>query len=247
MTPSRIAVIGHGGAADFFPSNSRRSVLKALDLHVDRIEIDVLATADGDLVLVHDDSLADDAGKRRRIDNLSTDLIRDHVEGLLTVDDFLELTGPSTPVLLDLKGPGYEQAIARAIDRHDRRDVWISTTHAITILRLRSRLPDATFGLSSGHIATGLPASPLSPLLVKAVRILMPAPLLIVAKLCGARMIMVNHRACSPRLVRTAQAGGIGVAAWTVNRPRDIRRVVAMGVDAIISNRPDLVREILED
>ena len=60
-------------------------------------------------------------------------------------------------------------------------------------------------------------------------------------------MIIVNYRACSPWLVRVAQAGGLGVAVWTVNRPADIRRMAEMRVNAIISNRPDLVRETFAD
>lgn len=43
--------------------------------------------------------------------------------------------------------------------------------------------------------------------------------------------------------VREAQALGIQVLAWTVNQPRDIARMLDMGVDGIVSDRPDLVRE----
>jgi glycerophosphoryl diester phosphodiesterase len=73
----------------------------------------------------------------------------------------------------------------------------------------------------------------------------MPLPLVIAARFCGARLIMVNHHACSRMLVRFAHRLDIEVAAWTVNRPADIERVIGFGVDAIISNRPDLVREAL--
>ncbi len=247
MNGARIEVIGHGGAGDFFPGNSRASIQKAIDLKVDRIEVDVLATADDDLVLVHDEKLADGAGKKQWIRKLPTEYVRSKVDQMLTLDQFFEMIGPSMPVLLDLKRPGYESAIAAAVKQRNPPDVWISTTHASTIFKLRRELPNATFGLSSGHIATGFPKSPLAPMIVRAARVLMPIPLLLAAKICGARMIMVNHRACSRWLVRAAQARQLGVAVWTVNRPSDIRRVVEMGVDAIISNRPDLVREIVED
>jgi glycerophosphoryl diester phosphodiesterase len=43
--------------------------------------------------------------------------------------------------------------------------------------------------------------------------------------------------------VRQAQALGLQVLAWTVNEPRDIARMFDLGVDGIVSDRPDLVRE----
>jgi glycerophosphoryl diester phosphodiesterase len=247
MKRGEIAVIGHGGAGDFFPGNSRASIQKAIDLGVDRIEIDILATADGDLILVHDETVETDPGVRQKVRRLPTDRVRERVDEMLTLDEFFEMIGRDMPVLLDLKRPGYEREIAETLHRHSGRDVWISTTHVLSILRLRSVLPDVTFGLSTGHVATAVSKAPIEATLVRVVRAVTAIPLLIAAKFCGARMIMVNFRACSPWLTRVAQAGGIAVDVWTVNRPADIRRMVAMGVNAITSNRPDLVREILED
>jgi glycerophosphoryl diester phosphodiesterase len=245
MIPGRIEIVGHGGAGDFFPGNSRGSIEKALELNVDRIEIDLIATASGELVLVHDHELRDADGARRKVRKLPTELVRERVDQMLTLDEFFAIVDPSRPVLLDLKKPGYERAVAEAVKLQAGRDIWISTTHARSIFALRSKLTGVTFGLSSGHIATGIPKSALRPLMVRIVRTLTPIPLLITARLCGARMIMVNFRACSPWLVHMAHAKGIRVAVWTANRPADILAMAEMEVDAIISNRPDLVREIV--
>jgi glycerophosphoryl diester phosphodiesterase len=46
--------------------------------------------------------------------------------------------------------------------------------------------------------------------------------------------------------VREAQALGLQVLAWTVNEPRDIERMLALGVDGIVSDRPDRVRDALQ-
>jgi glycerophosphoryl diester phosphodiesterase len=242
-----IEIVGHGGAGDFFPGNSRSSVQKALDLKVDRIEIDLVAEAGGELLLVHNHVVRLATGAKAKVRSLRSDQVRERVDELLTIDEFFDLIGPSMPVLLDLKQPGYERAVVDAVSRQTGRNIWISTTHALSVVRLHAKLPGVPIGLSSGHVATGFSQSPLRPLLVRAVRALMPVPFLIVAKCCGASMIMVNFRACSPWLVRVARAGGLRVAVWTVNRPADIQKMIDLQVDAIISNRPDLVRELLED
>jgi glycerophosphoryl diester phosphodiesterase len=46
--------------------------------------------------------------------------------------------------------------------------------------------------------------------------------------------------------VREAQALGLQVLAWTVNEPRDIERMLALGVDGIVSDRPDRVRQAMQ-
>lgn len=241
-----IEVIGHGGAGGFSPGNSRASIQKALDLRVDRIEVDVLATADGDLVLVHDSKLRIDGGRPTPVQRLSTKTFRSHLDSMLTLDEFFELIGPAMPVLLDLKRPGYELAVRDAVNSQPERDIWISTTHGLSIHALKGELPGVRFGLSSGHLASAIATPGLRALSVEIVRTLMPVPLIAAAKICGAAMVMANHRACSGFLVRGACAAGLDIAVWTVNRPAEIARMADLGVNAIISNRPDLVRETLD-
>ena len=69
-----VEVVGHGGAGDFFPGNSRQSIEKALDLGVDRIEFDVQRAAGDQIVLVHDDDVKIGANRRRVRDVSVNDL-----------------------------------------------------------------------------------------------------------------------------------------------------------------------------
>jgi len=48
----------------------------------------------------------------------------------------------------------------------------------------------------------------------------------------------------TPELIREAHALGLQVAAWTVNKPDDMARLIDMGVDGIISDRPDILRKV---
>ncbi|MGH8249424.1 MAG: glycerophosphodiester phosphodiesterase [Steroidobacteraceae bacterium] len=62
----------------------------------------------------------------------------------------------------------------------------------------------------------------------------------------GARVWSPHARDLDPRLVAEAHALGLAVIPWTVNDPRDMALVLAMGVDGIISDRPDLLRSLLQ-
>jgi glycerophosphoryl diester phosphodiesterase len=244
-TPARtIEIIGHGGAGDFYPGNSRQSIEQALKIGVDRIEIDVQRSADGDLVLVHNDQFLLH-GRKTPTDEITTSQLRAMLPGLLTLDELVELNVDRVPLLLDVKLPGYERPLIEAIRRHRLApSAAASSTHPIVLWRLKRAFPAMRLGLSTGHMATGKDNPVLRAVFSRTLRVVTPLPLVAVMRLCGATETMIQHRVCTRRLVHTVHAWGRKVNVWTVDRPDLMRRFIGMGVDGIISNRPDLVQEV---
>lgn len=246
MPAPSVEVIGHGGAGDFFPGNSRASIEQALKIGVDRIEFDVRLSLEGDLVLVHDDQLRLPDGSKRAVRNLPTAEIRGMVSGLLTFDEAVELIGASASLLIDAKAPGYQREIADAIRRHDlASSAIVSSTYANVLHDLRRQFPDLRTGISTGHLANRVPVRAAKTVISGTLQLSVPAILALAVRTIGATDVMIQYRACSSRLVQLMHSRGIKVNAWTVNHPRLIRRVLAMGVDGVISNRPDLVKDEL--
>jgi glycerophosphoryl diester phosphodiesterase len=62
----------------------------------------------------------------------------------------------------------------------------------------------------------------------------------------GSRVWSPNYRDLHARVVEEAHALGLGVIPWTVNEARDMERMIALRVDGIITDRPDLLRAVLE-
>jgi glycerophosphoryl diester phosphodiesterase len=62
----------------------------------------------------------------------------------------------------------------------------------------------------------------------------------------GARVWSPHYRDLDARLVGEAHALGLTVIPWTVNTPAEMRRVLDLGVDGMISDRPDLLRSELQ-
>jgi glycerophosphoryl diester phosphodiesterase len=242
----RIEVIGHGGAGDFFPGNSRESIEQALKIGVDRIEVDVQRSADGNLVLVHDDTFLLHA-RKTPTDEITIAQFRQLLPGLLTLDELVALNRDNVPLLLDVKLPGYEPDLIAAIRRHRlAATAFASSTHPVVLWRLKRAFPEMRLGLSTGHMATGAPFRAGRFVMTRTLRLVTPLPLVAAMRLCGATETMIQQRVCTPRLVRTVHDSGRRVNVWTVDRPDQIRRFIAMGVDGIISNRPDLVKEELD-
>ena len=53
-------------------------------------------------------------------------------------------------------------------------------------------------------------------------------------------------RVVSPRFVELAHAAGLGVQVWTVDAEADARRLLDWGVDALITDRPDIIVPMLK-
>jgi len=238
---SPVQIIGHAGAAGFHPCNSAESINKAIELGVDRIEIDVLSTSEGVLVLVHDRKLLIE-GKKNPIASLALEQLRSIIPGTLTLEDAANLTDGRIPLLIDIKGRHYVNPLIDAIRSmgHDSR-VSASSTHARVLKQLHMTFPEMSLGLSRGHSLTRVPSERGRSLLGAALSLGQVIPTIAVAKWCGARDLMIQHHICTWALVAAAHRAGLHVNAWTVDQPIDIRRVIAAGVDGVISNRPDLV------
>jgi glycerophosphoryl diester phosphodiesterase len=240
----RPEVVGHGGAGDFYPGNSKPSLEKAIELGVDRIEIDVQQSRDGDLVLVHDERLKLDCGRPTLVSEIPTSTLRSIFPGFLTFPEAVELIRGSMPLMLDIKGPGFEDDLISAIKKHGlAAESSVSCTHALVIRRLRREFPEMRLGLSTGHWASGAPTFAGKKVMAAVLRPTLLYPLLAALPASGATEIMVFHRACSRSLVERLHGRGYLVNVWTVDRIRSIRRALDLGADGIITNRPDLLHE----
>jgi glycerophosphoryl diester phosphodiesterase len=74
-----------------------------------------------------------------------------------------------------------------------------------------------------------------------------PRSFALIAHRAGAGIVAPYHALASARQVRAAHAAGLEVVAWTANRPRDWRRLIAAEVDAIITDNPEALIEYLRE
>ena len=243
-----IEIVAHGGAGTDHPNNSRPAMETALTLGVDRLECDVQRAADGTLVLVHDAAVPLPTGGTRPVSSLTEGELRDLFPDLLTLDELAEMCAGRAPLMIDVKRPGYEPELIAAIRRHHLAAASsVSCTYASTLGRIRHAFPTMRLGLSTGHWATSVPSPPGRAVARWTLRLLLPLPLLVAVRVVGATEVMLQHRVATAPLVALLHASGRRVNLWTVDRPNSIRRAIALNVDAIISNRPDLVRHLIAE
>ncbi len=135
-----IQVVGHAGLAIQREGGSptRMHLDDALESGVDRLELDVCASADGVLVMLHDTSLADG----RPVEQLELADLRRFDPELLTVDEAVEHLGGRLPILLDLKSARATHLLGGWFrGRRDTADFAACTENLPWLIQLRFAAP----------------------------------------------------------------------------------------------------------
>lgn len=202
------------------------------------IETDCQVTADGDVVLFHDDTIERLTGDARPVSSMRTleleRLFADH-GGLMTVADALDAF-PDSRFNIDVKTAAVAEPIGAMLAPHTDRVLVTSFSDRNrraalqSIMRAGAGLPPAT----SGGRRTILALRALS------VPRLSPGRALRDVDAVQIPEWHAGIRVLTPALLRAAHALGVEVHVWTVNEPDTMRRLVAAGVDGIVTDRADL-------
>lgn len=221
----KVAVTSHRGAGSLEPENTLRALQRAIDLGADQIEIDAQLTKDGHLILMHDSTVDRTTNGTGKIAELTFAAIRQldagNGEHVPTLDEALALVNGKAILQIELKGPGTAEPVVRTIINAGREDQVILTSFIHQELREAHRLnPGIQLGALWGRL---------------------PADVVQQTKQLGVQALHVWHEFIDQRLVIEAHAQGLLVRAWNTSKEEDMRRLIDLGVDAIGSDRPDIL------
>jgi glycerophosphoryl diester phosphodiesterase len=232
---SAVRRVGHKGADLLAPGNTADAFAAAVGVGVDMLEFDVLPErldGGGELFLAHDYGDL----RARRDEALTLEQGLAHLAG--AAYDGLELD-------VDLKLPGYELRVVDALRAHGLLDrALVSSAERSSLRLLRAAVPGIRLGLSVPKLRkdpTTSGRTRYAALGVAAVaRRVLPTVLARRVRRGEMDAVMVHWRLMSPRLLRAVRAAGGEVYVWTVDDPALVGRLVALGVDGVITNDPRL-------
>jgi glycerophosphoryl diester phosphodiesterase len=241
--------MAHRGFSREGLENSMAAFRAAVDLGYQHVETDVHTTSDGVLLLFHDDTLDRVTDGRGRVSDLTAaEVAASRIGGREPVPLFDDLLAafPDARVNLDVKDWGSVRSLAAGIERHGAHDrvlvASFSDRRRRAVLKLLSR-PVAS---SAGVVTNGLVVL-LGPLLpVALLRLVLRRPLRDVQAL----QVPVRHGVIpvvTSGLIRRAHALGLVVHVWTINEPAEMRRLLDLGVDGIVTDRADLLKQVLQE
>jgi glycerophosphoryl diester phosphodiesterase len=246
---TRPIVIAHRGFSAEAPENTLVAVRAAIAAGADMVEVDVTLTADGEVVVIHDDTLdrttdgsgpvADhtleqllrlDAGswfarrfRGERIPTLAQ--VLDEVRGriLINVEIKPEAVGE------EVEG-GIAERVVKLIEERDMRNqVIVSSFEPRALQQIDEIDPEiATASLYNEELHRDMD------------------PLAIVGAV-GARTLNLSKDQVTPAIVERCRQNQVQVGVYTANRAREMRRLIRMDVDAIFTDRPDRLIEVLRE
>ncbi|MDO5735444.1 MAG: glycerophosphodiester phosphodiesterase [Propionibacteriaceae bacterium] len=220
--------------------NTLLAFRNAVDLGYRYLETDVHATMDGHLVAFHDPDLGRVTETPGRIAELTFERVRAVLVGgrevVPTLDELLE-EFPDARFNIDLKAPGAVPLLAETITRHAATErVCVGSFSRKRLKRFRRLLPPAATAASTAEImvmATGLVRRNTS----------------------GADVVFqvpMTHRVgpftvpiVTPRTIRAIHAAGRKIHVWTIDDVDTMGRLIDWGVDGIVTDRPDLLKDVL--
>jgi len=215
------AVYAHRGCTEGFTENTLDAFVEARRLGADGVELDVRLTADGALAVHHD---AEIPGLGVIADLGVADLPA-HVPLLADVLAVCDGMVVNVEIKNAPQDPGWDptEAVAAltatAIEEAGWTDrVIVSSFQAATLMAVQAAEGRLALGALWGFAAD-------------------PGPALAEATSAGFRAVHPFVASVTPELVARARSAGLAVNVWTVNAPDDLRAMVDLGVDTVITDR----------
>jgi glycerophosphoryl diester phosphodiesterase len=239
--------LAHRGASAHAPENTLAAFRLAAEMGADGIELDVHLAADGEVVVIHNDTVDNTTNGTGRVSQmLLADLqaldagswFDPHFAGerIPTLREVFEAVGHQLLINVEIKvEQGYhpmeqEAETVRLIEDGGMLDrVIVSSFSAASLRRVHKMNPRIPLGLLYARPEPGF-----WPLLVRWLYTPLDA-------------LHPHYDMVTPRYVEKARRRGQRIHAWTVYSMADMRRMRDLGVDGIITNHPDLLRGVLAE
>lgn len=216
--------IAHRGASSYESENTLIAFQKALDFKVDGIEIDVHLSSDGEIMVIHDETINRTTNGKGLVKHYAASELQKY--GIPTLTEVLELVNRSCFINIELKGIGTEKSVVKLIEEYiveknwNYNDFLVSSFDWKMLEEVQILNPKIRIGvLTEDTIKEALAF----------------------AKSIKAFSIHPYYKLLTKENVDLMQENVFEVYTWTVNAKEDIEKIKALNVNGIISDFPDRV------
>lgn len=230
--------IAHRGASGLAPENTVTAFKRAVEIGADGIELDVRLSSDGAPFVLHDARLertTDGEGLIAEIPSAALQRLDagakfggSHAQTPIpTLDEALAATAP-IPTYIEIKVDGAVPAVIETVRRIGATDrCWIISFHERHLMETRAIAPELPTSLIFGPDVSR-------------------DEIIRRTAACGARLASAHFSSASEDLCSMAHAAALQIWIWTVDDSARMKRGFELGVDGIVTNRPDVLAEVLQ-
>lgn len=238
----RPRIIAHRGLALDAPENTLLAFLKALSAGATHLETDVHCSVDGVAVISHDPDLSRIAGRDLRVEQLTMAELRriplGHGQSLPSLAEALD-TFPEARFNIDIKDERAAAPTAKAIIAARATDrVLLTSFSAARRAAAASALPGVAVSPSVSEFLPALVGAKLGIRRLTS-RALRPFAAVQIPERRGPLRLVTT------RTVRAVHRAGAEVHVWTVDDVEAMSRLLDLGVDGIVTNRCDLLKDLV--
>lgn len=220
-------IIGHRGAAGLAPENTLAGFVRAVQLGVDGVELDV-RMAGSEIVVLHDERVDRTTNGTGKVSEMSFAELRRLDAGagqpIPTLTEVLDAVAGHVIVNIELKGPGTVEPVAGLVaNRASQRDGTVPTLLVSSfdhgeLSRFHEMLPDVPCALLAGRWSDGLRSA---------------------ATALDVWAVHLAQRTATEAHVAAVRSWGRRCLVYTVNDPAKARELSAMGVTGVFTDYPD--------
>ena len=234
-----ILVVAHRGASGHAPENTLAAMKKAIEMNAEMSELDVQETADGEIILLHDNTTERTGKKDLNIWELNYSELKDIEVGewfseefkgepIPTLKEVIDLVRGKMKLNIEMKANKHEKRLAErslkiVMDNNFLDQVVFTSFKFDEIRKIRELNKEAEVGYIFGKL---------------------PHNVDVFSE--DIDLLSAHYQTVDAEFVQKAEAAGMEVAVWTVNTPEDMKRMIELGVDQIITNYPDILRKVLD-
>ena len=223
-----VLIIGHRGAAGHAPENTLLSFEKAVLLGCDMTELDVHLCGSGEVVVIHDETVDRTTDGSGMVSGLSLNEIKllnaGEGEEIPLLDEVMSLLRGMIKLNIELKGLGTARPVYDLVKSigWENSELTITSFNWDMLKEYRQLDPYARIGVLTfkNH-----------------------GEAMEFAETIDAYSINPYHLLLQKKYVDDAHSKGFKVYPWTVNQPKDIQRVIKLGVDGVISDYPNRISD----
>ena len=227
-----LLVIGHRGARGHVAENTLASIEKAMELRVDGVEIDVFRCATGELVVFHDKTLEKLTDGVGYIEQMTLDSIKQFrvlgKEPIPTLNEVMDLIDGKIQLNIELKGTQTAILTSELLVLYFKESNW--KPEDIFISSFDWNELDVFYQVNKEVAIAVLTEDD-------------PLDAIPIGQRLSAFAINPNFKSLTQKNIKKIQDAGFKVYPWTVNEPEDIKKMIKIGVDAVITDYPERIRQ----
>jgi len=219
-------VIAHRGASAYEPENTLKAIKRALDLNAKMIEVDVRLSKDEHIIVIHDESVDRTTNGKGYVKDLTLEELKKLNAGkgerIPTLQEVINAVRKRAILIIEIKVLNIEDSLVKIIEKEGIEKEVVITSFYHPILR---RIKELNQIIRTGVIFKCHP--------IKSADLALNA---------RANSLFPEYKYVSKEMIKEAHEYDLKIYPWTIDDRNRANQLIEMGVDGIVTNKPDILK-----